>query len=101
MHVRRGNDQIARLPVQERLGVELGCRSTAAVRLRVDTPRRRGVADVEQRELHAGLAAVAGVHPALPDPEQQVSPTGCGMAEPGIFSSPTTFGAAASRRSRT
>src|SRR5688500_18150854 len=84
MQVCGGNDQIARLPVQECLRVELGCRSTSAVGLGVDTAGRRGVTDVEQRELHADLAATnwrrwgdvrcfaAGVQTALPDTEQQV-----------------------------
>jgi hypothetical protein len=81
MQVRRSNDQIARLPVKERLWVELRRRSPSTVSMRIDTAGRRRVADVEQRELHADLAATSrwrlGVvdrlfQPALPDTEQQV-----------------------------
>src|SRR5512132_4636640 len=79
MQVRGSDDQIAGLPVQECLWVELGCRCAPTVCLRVDSAGRSGVADVEQRELHADLAPaerprwpVAEVHSALPDTEQQV-----------------------------
>src|SRR5215210_8711806 len=81
MQVRGSKDQVARLPVQERLGVELGSSGTATIVLRVDPAWRCRVADVEQGELHAGLAAPgprrwadAGVQRALPDTKQQVLP---------------------------
>src|SRR5215217_393782 len=81
MQVRRSNDQIARLPVKERLWVELRRCSPSTVSLGIDTAGRRRVADVEQRELHADLATTSRwrlgvvdrlVQPTLPDTEQQV-----------------------------
>ena len=96
--------------MQERLWVELGRRQASTVRLHVDTAGDAGSLMSNKRELHPGAATNlrrrADISrfavPTLPDTEQQAVTNRVQVAgEPGIFSSPTVFGAAALRRSRT
>ena len=72
MHVRRGNDQMRGCQYRNALGSNS---AAAAPPPYVCVSIRRGDAGSlmsNNENCHAGLASVAGVHPALPDPEQQV-----------------------------
>ena len=85
MEVHRSNDHIARLPVQERLWVELGRRRASAVVLRVDTGGDAGSLMSNKENCMTwppgfrgdGAMSVDSPSPLCPTPSNKLSPIGC------------------------